>query len=145
MYQRAFESSQLALVESRSNAALNSELRQDLESYVTSLNLKTDSEGHRLLAVPRNFETVSSAMTRADLFDSTANSNQWSYHLLSQGFGTGTAAEGGYFEGGRYKDILNQHSSSQEQKLQLGLAEMHLLDAQVRISQVSLSCRTLKH
>lgn len=101
-------------------------LRSDLESYIAASHTLLDSEGNKLISIPADFDSISKAMSRADLLD--GGSSSWSKSLLSEKVSEEINKE---FDG-RYSAMLSGDENEAERKLQRGLAEIHMLDAQLR-------------
>ena len=131
LFQEAFDESQKALQEANLSSNQMETLRNDLESYVQLLSLKIDSNGQKLITIPTNFEAISQAMTRDDLFgnenNENSNKNQWSKCLFNKQFNK-------EFDRGRYNKILQTSDKVDNEKIDSGLAEIHLLDSQLKLA-----------
>jgi hypothetical protein len=100
-------------------------LRKELSNYLESLPTKIDSEGNTLVSVPSNFDAIADAMSREDL---VSNSEApWSKYLLASKFEEDLDRE----YGGRYKNF-DDKKEVEDVKLMKGLAEMQMLDNQLR-------------
>ena len=121
MIQSYFDEAQDALSTSRQHGDASNRTRMELEMFLTETASKIDSEGNHLIVVPKNFEEVVDAMNRDDLISS--EEKPWSKYLLNT---NDIGFEKIFSE--RYNNLIED---TKETKLQLGLAEIHLLDKQL--------------
>lgn len=105
------------------DSATQEELRKELRAYIEDLSQKKGSDGKLLLHYPSNFSTVVDSMSREDI--SSLDKKPWSKYLLMDGLDEAYEKE---FDG-RYKNVIRD---SPEIKVQKGLAQIHLLDRQLR-------------
>lgn len=125
IYQNAFDEVSSVMSSIQARELEQKSILSELESYLNEISSKQDSEGNRLVSYPKNFDSIASAMTRKDLENSSEAS--WSKHLLAQKFDEDISSS---FENGRYKDMLDKELKNE--KIDRGLAEIHLLDNQLR-------------
>ena len=121
--QSYFDDAQGVLQTSREAEVDAGRMRQELSMFLTESMAKVDSEGNSLISMPDNFDAVVDAMNRDDVV--STDERPWSKYLLS------SANELGGFEKSftdRYNDFIDD---TKETKVQIGLAEIHLLDKQL--------------
>jgi hypothetical protein len=125
VYQRAFDDSRRAMKSSEANAKESSHLRDELNEYIVNLQDKKGSDGQALIRVPSNFETIVHSMNREDLTAKESEDRPWSHYLLLDGL---NAEEDQEYQG-RYNHVF---SETKDVKIERGLAEIQLLDRQLK-------------
>ena len=119
--QSHFDAYQAVLMTSRQSGDDAGDMRRELTTFLIDSANRLDSEGNKLVTMPNNFDTVVDAMGRDDVM--STEDRPWSKYLL-------TTSDLGFDRDSsdRYSTIIED---TKETKVQIGLAEIHLLDKQL--------------
>lgn len=121
LYQNSFLSSQEAIRLTSAGQCEKDQMRQELLTFLDDSLKRKDSDGNLLISLPPNFDIVSNAMNRNDLI--STEEIPWSKYLLSDNFDKDLEKD----YGNRYSNVFEDN----ENILQRGLAEIHMLDNQL--------------
>lgn len=121
------------------DAVDKSALIEELSTYLTDSRQRLsqgrlNGEDEPLLVYPPDFDTIANAMSREDL---ESSEKDWSYYLFAKKF---KIDSDGSLEHGRYQSLFREGyaieeltaGSSEDSKVTMGLAEIALLDRQLR-------------